>query len=104
MEIRFGVGYKFNNKLNVNADVVYYGKFYDSDDPENVRPKDRGNYATVSLSANYKFENGFAINARVNNLFDKNMKTMLDIGMELVNIHLLLEDIIQLEQVTLSKN
>ena len=70
-KLGFGVGYKFNNKLNINADVVYYGKFYDSDDPENVRPKDRGNYATVSLSANYKFENGFALNARINNLFDK---------------------------------
>ena len=70
-KLAFGVGYKFNNKLNVNADLVYYGKFYDSDDPENMRPKDRGNYTTVSLSANYKFENGFAINARVNNLFAK---------------------------------
>jgi len=57
--------------LNLNADIIYYGKFYDSDDPENIRPKDKGNYATVSVSANYKFENGFALNARVNNLFDR---------------------------------
>lgn len=70
-KLGFGIGYKFNDKLNLNADIIYYGKFYDSDDPENIRPKDKGNYATVSVSANYKFENGFALNARVNNLFDR---------------------------------
>lgn len=70
-KLGFGVGYKFNNKLNVNVDVVYYGKFYDLDDFENVRFKDCGNYVIVSFFVNYKFENGFVINVRVNNLFDK---------------------------------
>lgn len=67
----FGVNYKPIEKLNLNADLVYYGKYFDSDDPENIRAKDKGNYTTVSVSANYKFENGLALTARVNNLFNR---------------------------------
>ena len=35
------------------------------------RAKDCGGYTTVDLSANYKFENGLSLIARVNNIFDK---------------------------------
>ncbi|MCI6033366.1 TonB-dependent receptor [Fusobacterium varium] len=70
-KLGFAVNYKYNDNLNLNADVVYYGNYYDSDDPENVRPKDCGDYSTVDVSANYKFENGVALTARINNLFDK---------------------------------
>ena len=35
-KLAFGVGYKFNNKLNVNADVVYYEKFYELRDRKSV--------------------------------------------------------------------
>lgn len=67
----FAINYNHNDRLNLNADIVYYGKYFDSDDPENIRPKDKGNYATVSVAANYKFENGFGVTARINNVFDK---------------------------------
>ena len=70
-KLGFAVKYKFNDKLNFNTDFVYVGKFFDSDDPKNERPKDRGNYITVDTSINYDFGNGFAVNARVNNLFNK---------------------------------
>lgn len=67
----FGVSYKYNDKLNLDANIVYVGKCFDSDDPENVREKDICNYATVDVSANYRFDNGIGVVARVNNLFNK---------------------------------
>lgn len=66
----FGVNYKYSNKLNLDTSIVYVGKYFDSDDPENIRAKDCGGYTTVDVSANYKFDNGLSVVARVNNLFD----------------------------------
>ena len=70
-KLGFGINYKYNDNLNLNADIVYIGKYHDSDDPENIRPKDCGNYSTVDIAANYKFDNGISLVARINNLFDE---------------------------------
>lgn len=70
-KLGFGINYKYNDNLNLNADIVYIGKYYDSDDPENIRPKNMGGYTTADIAANYKFENGISLVARINNLFDE---------------------------------
>lgn len=70
-KLGFGINYKYNDNLNLNADIVYIGKYYDSDDPGNIRPKNMGGYTTADIAANYKFENGISLVARINNLFDE---------------------------------
>ncbi len=69
-KLGLGVGYEYSENLNFNIDGVYYGKYYDSDDPENIRKKDCGNYITVDFSAVYKIGD-ITLTGRINNLFDE---------------------------------
>lgn len=70
-KLGFGINYKYNDKLNLGADVVYVGKYYDSSDATNERKKDLGGYTTVDVSANYQLDDKISVVARVNNLFDE---------------------------------
>lgn len=67
----FGTNYKVTDALSLDANVLYIGKYFDSDDPTNKREKNCGGYTTLDLSANYQFDNGLSLTARLNNAFDK---------------------------------
>ena len=70
-KLGFGAKYQFTDCVLANADVLYYGKFYDSDDPTNQRPKDIGGYTTLNLSINYKIIENLTLVGKINNVFDK---------------------------------
>ncbi len=74
-KLGFGARYEFTPKIVGNADVIYYGRYFDSDDPTNIRKKDQGDYATVDISLSYKPLESLTLTGRVNNLFDEKYAT-----------------------------
>lgn len=69
-KLGLGINYKYSENLDFNVDGVYYSKYFDSDDPENVRGKNCGGYATVDLSTNYRIGD-LTLTGRINNIFDE---------------------------------
>ncbi|MBS9776390.1 MAG: TonB-dependent receptor [Fusobacterium sp.] len=66
-----GVNYNVTPKFNVGADWLYYSKSFDLDDIANERGETCKGYSVFNLSANYKFENGLSLNAKVENILDE---------------------------------
>lgn len=74
-KLGFGARYEFTSKIVGNMDVIYYGNYFDSDDPTNIRKKDQGDYATVDLSLSYNPIVDLTVTGRVNNIFDEKYAT-----------------------------
>lgn len=70
-KLTFGAGYDFNSNFSVGADAIYAGNTYDLDDIANDRKEDTGEYFTVDIFSQYKFDNGISLTFRINNVFDE---------------------------------
>lgn len=70
-KVTFGAGYDFNSNFSVGADAIYAGNTYDLDDIANERKEDTGEYFTVDVFSQYKFNNGISLTFRINNIFDE---------------------------------
>lgn len=67
-KLNIGASYKFNDKFNINGELVYNGSSYI--DNKNKYGKKK-NYIVANIRANYKLNTSLNLYAGINNLFDE---------------------------------
>ena len=73
-QLKLGLGYDVTSAWNVGSNIVAFSSQYSRGNENNQDTSSGGKvrgYTVVNLFTNYRFENGWNIFARVNNLFDR---------------------------------
>ena len=78
----FSLNYRFSEKLDANLQIIYTGKRWDKDFTDAYNPVrvEMPDYTIINLSASYKLFDFVKLNARIENLFDKQYEDVLYYG------------------------